>query len=61
MIDSAGDGWNGNVLAIKQDNAVVGTFGTNFASGASSGPVTITVQGDKEVQVSVSQVGTKTE
>lgn len=45
MTDSSGDGWEGNVLGIKQDGAMVGTFGSAFTSGGSSGPVLITVKG----------------
>lgn len=59
MNDSAGDGWNGNILAIRQNNTIVGTFGTGFISGSSSGPVYITIQGNSEVQIVVQQVGTK--
>lgn len=43
MTDSKGDGWNGNVLAVKQNNVVVGLFGLNFTSGSTYGPVYITV------------------
>lgn len=28
MTDSKGDGWNGNILAFKQDNVIVATFGS---------------------------------
>lgn len=59
MTDSGNDGWNSNVLAIKQDGTVLGTFGGDFATGNSSGPVSITVQGNKEVQIVVSQMGAK--
>lgn len=45
MTDIAGDGWNGNVLAIKQNNIIIGTFGSAFTSKNVSGPVTITVKG----------------
>lgn len=27
MTDSKGDGWNGNILAFKQDGVIVATFG----------------------------------
>ena len=47
MSDSYGDGWNGNILGIKQNNTMVGTFGSNFTTGSSSGPVYITVQGNQ--------------
>ena len=58
MTDTLGDGWNGNVLAVKQNNSTF-TFGSTFTTGASSGPVYITVLGNSEVQVVVSQLGTK--
>lgn len=49
MTDSFGDGWNGNVIAIKQNNIVVGTFGVQFNSGFSYGPIFMVVQGNKDV------------
>lgn len=61
MTDSYGDGWNGNVLAIKQNDAVVGTFGSLFTTGTTSGPVFITVQGNVEAKIVVSTFGTWTE
>lgn len=60
MTDSYGDGWNGNILAIKQNNTVVGTFGSAFTSGYSSGPVFIVVQGSVEAQIVVSTLGSWT-
>jgi hypothetical protein len=42
MTDTFGDGWNSNILAIRQldeRNAIVGTFGAGFTTGASSGPL----------------------
>lgn len=27
MTDSWGDGWNGNILGIKQNGTIIGTFG----------------------------------
>lgn len=47
MTDSFGDGWNSNILAVRQNNIIVGTFGNNFSTGFSSGPVFITVQGSQ--------------
>lgn len=43
MTDLKGDGWNGNVLAVRQNNTVVGTFGLNFSSGSSYGPVYVSI------------------
>ena len=58
MRDSGSDGWSGYILGIRQDNAIVGTFGDKFTSGASSGPVYITVQGDQFAQIVVINIGT---
>jgi hypothetical protein len=60
MSDSWGDGWQSNILAIKQNNTVVGTFGSTFTSGFSNGPVYITVQGSIEAQIVVYQFGSYT-
>jgi hypothetical protein len=43
MSDSYGDGWNGNILGFMQNKVVVGTFGSNFTKGSSSGPVKVTI------------------
>lgn len=47
-------------MAIKQNNTVVGTFGSAFTSGYSSGPVYIVVQGSAEAQIVVSTLGSWT-
>ena len=60
MSDSFGDGWNGNILAVVQNNGVVGTFGGNFLTGSSKGPIYIVVQGNVETQVVVQQLGSMT-
>lgn len=33
MTDSGSNGWNNNVLGIKQNNTIVATFGNNFLKG----------------------------
>lgn len=43
MSDSFKDGWNGNIISIKQKNNVVGKFGQGFTKGSSSGPVYIQI------------------
>ena len=48
MTDAFGDGWTGNLIAIRQNGLIAGTFGSTFSSGTSSGPVYITVAGDIE-------------
>lgn len=57
MTDSYGDGWSGNVIGIKQNNTIVGTFGNSFTTGSSSGPVYIAVQGNREAQIVVTTLG----
>jgi hypothetical protein len=32
--DSFGDGWNGYVLGIRQDNSILTVFGEEFKSGS---------------------------
>ena len=44
LSDSFGDGWNGNVLGIQQSGLVVATFGSNFTTGSSYGPVKLSVK-----------------
>lgn len=41
----AGLGWQRNVLAIKQNGEIKGTFGETFINGTTSPPVYITVRG----------------
>lgn len=60
MTDSYGDGWNGNVLVIEQNDIVLGTFGASFTTGVSSGPIFIPVPAGVLTQIAVSQLGTKT-
>ena len=60
MTDSGNDGWNNNVLAIRQNNSILGIFGNGFTTGASAGPVSIIVQGNLATQIVVVTLGTKT-
>jgi gliding motility-associated-like protein len=41
MIDSWGDGWNGNTMSIIQGGVTVATFGSTFTTGV--GPITVQV------------------
>ena len=41
MTDTWGDGWNDNVLGLRQNNFIVGTFGSDFTTGHSLGPKTV--------------------
>jgi hypothetical protein len=61
MTDSKGDGWNGNVLAIRQNNTVVGLFGSLFTSGSSSGPINIRVNARFETHIVVFRKGSMTD
>lgn len=60
MTDSRGDGWNGNVVAIKQNNYVIGIFGDTFKNGSTAAPVSFKVWGNVEAQVVVSNYGNST-
>ena len=60
MTDSGSDGWNSNVLAIRQNNTILGYFGAPFTAGSSSGPVSVIVQGNLATQIVVATLGTKT-
>lgn len=57
MTDSYGDGWNGNMLAILQNNTIVGIFGNGFTFGSTYGPTYITVQGNMEARIVAYQLG----
>ena len=60
MSDSFGDGWNGNILGIKQNNTIIGTFGSGFVTGFSSGPVYVNVQANVLAQIVVVVLGSWT-
>lgn len=44
MTDSYNDGWHGLSIGIKQDNEIVSSFGGDFTSGGSYGPIIISVK-----------------
>lgn len=58
MSDSYGDGWNGNILGIKQNKTIVSTF--SLFSGSTAVPLSIIVQGNLPTQVFINQLGNKT-
>ena len=60
LTDTYGDGWNGNILGIKQNNTVVGVIGDTFTDGSSSGPFYFTVRGNSEVRIVVLTLGDDT-
>ena len=43
MIDTGGDGWNGNVLGIKQNNTIISTFGEYFTDGSNFSRLSLNV------------------
>lgn len=43
MTDKFGNGWSGNIVAVRQNGVIVGTFGENFTSGFSRLPLKITI------------------
>jgi hypothetical protein len=45
MTDSFGDGWNGNILAFRQNGQVVAKFGDTFTTGFSVAPINFTING----------------
>lgn len=59
LTDSFGDGWNGNVLVIRQGSINV-AFGSTFTTGRTFGPLSIQVNSNAEVTIEVSVLGTKT-
>lgn len=52
MTDTFGDGWNENVLTIKQDTKNY-RFGSSFYYGHTFGPQTITIDGNSEASIEV--------
>lgn len=60
MTDTKGDGWNGNILAIKQNDTIIGTFGGAFTTGATADPVYIRIQVNLAVQAVISTLGSAT-
>ena len=57
MSDAYSDGWEGTILGVKQNGTIVKTFGNNFTSGSTSGPVQITIIPSLETQIIVVQFG----
>lgn len=41
MIDSAGDGWNGNAIGLKQNTELVSIFGGTFTNGYEASAITV--------------------
>lgn len=53
MTDSWGDGWNGNVIGIKANGAIIQNFGSKFLDGSTFGPVKIQVPSKTDLEVVV--------
>jgi len=58
MTDSKSNGWNGTVLGFSQNGATVATFGSNFTSKGSLGPVYATINGKLLTKIVVTTFGT---
>ena len=57
MLDSWGDGWNGNSIAFRQEGAITGTFGQNFTTGHDFGPISITIRHGIQAEIIVNTLG----
>lgn len=58
MTDLEGDGWNGNILGVMQEDVLLGTFGQDFNSGpAPVSPVYIMVEKSKFATIFVKELG----
>lgn len=60
MRDSGRDGYNGNCFGIYQNNSLIARFGDGFTSGASSGPLNITLYKDTIASIQMLTKGNKT-
>ena len=58
MTDSKSNGWNGTVLGFSQNGVTVATFGSNFTSKGSLGPVYATINGNLLTRIVVTTLGT---
>lgn len=38
MSDSYGDGWEGSIVAVRQNGVIIDTFGANYTFGRTKGP-----------------------
>lgn len=56
MTDSYGDGWNGNMFGLKQNGAIVATFGSSFISGYSQSAV-VYISNSTEISVVLTSKG----
>lgn len=60
MIDSWGDGWNGNILAFKQNTSRI-TFGEEMSYVRTVGPIKVTFRRFVNTTVTVYVIGSWTE
>jgi hypothetical protein len=61
LVDSYGDGWNGNILGFKQGGAIVATFGEGFTTGTTYGPVNAPLCDLLSTEIVVSTLGLYTD
>lgn len=57
MSDSFGDGWNGYVMGVRQQNSIITVFGEEFKSGSEQGPIDIEIKSGVETEIVVAVVG----
>ena len=57
MTDSWGDGWNNNVIGLRQTGVIVASFGADFTTGHNYGPVTVTVPVGTPTEIVVHTLG----
>lgn len=57
MTDSGSNGWNGSIIEFKQNNMIVGLFGSNFTNGSSFGPLNFTLNGKINTEVVAYYIG----
>ena len=62
MTDAAGDGWNGYVFTIRQqETSIVTTFGSTFTTGATHGPQDIDIPSGYPTSIVVAVAGSKSQ
>lgn len=57
LLDSWGDGWNGNSLAFRQNNNITAIFGNNFLNGHEFGPVEVVLKYGIQAEIIVNTLG----
>ena len=52
-----GDGWEGSIVGIRQNEIIIAVFGNNFTTGYSLGPYTIQIPANVETQIVMYRLG----